>query len=238
VAVVTGERMAELAERLGSVSARVGIACRAAGRDPDEVTLVAVSKTFPASDVLLLHELGVTDFGESYDAEAAAKAAALREMGVTPRWHFVGGLQRNKARSVATYADVVHSVDRVELATALGNAAARADRTVEALVQVRFDDDAGRSGAAPGEVPALADGIAATAGLRLGGVMCVAPLGVPPRPVFARLRALSEELRRDHPDATTISAGMTGDLDDALAEGANCVRVGTALFGRRRVEVG
>jgi hypothetical protein len=221
-------RLDELAERLAAVRARI-----AAIRDPAEVTLVAVSKTWPASDVLLLHELGVTDFGESYDAEAAAKAVALRAAGVAPRWHFVGGVQRNKARSVASYADVVHSVDRPELADALGSGARRAARTVDALVQVAFDDVAGRSGCAPEDVPRLAEHVAATAGLRLAGVMCVAPPGQPPRPVFARLRDVAGGLRRDHPGATTISAGMTGDFEDALAEGANCVRVGTALFGDR-----
>jgi pyridoxal phosphate enzyme (YggS family) len=233
VAGVTDPRLAELADRLAAVRDLIASACADAGRDPAEVTLVAVGKTFPASDVLLLHGLGVTDFGESYDAEARAKAAALRAAGVVPRWHFVGGLQRNKARSVASYADVVHSLDRPEVVDALGRAAARAGRTVDALVQVSFDEDPGRSGCAPDGVPALAGLVAGTAGLRLAGVMCVAPLGVPPRPVFARLRAIAGGVRRDHPDATTISAGMTGDLAEAIGEGANCVRVGTALFGRR-----
>ena len=225
-------RLDELAARLDAVRARI-----AAVRDPAGVTLVAVSKTWPASDVLLLHRLGVTDFGESYDQEAAAKAEALRQAGVTPRWHFVGGVQRNKARGVAAYADVVHSVDRPELAAALGAAAARAGRTVDALVQVRFDADPGRSGVAPGDVAGLADVVATTVGLRIAGVMCVAPLGEPPRPVFARLREVAEAVRARHPGATTISAGMTNDLEDALAEGANCVRVGTALFGGRGAKV-
>lgn len=221
-------RLDDLAERLGAVRARI-----AAVRDPAEVTLVAVSKTWPASDVLLLRSLGVTDFGESYDAEAAAKAAMVRDAGEAVRWHFVGGVQRNKARGVASYADVVHSVDRPELAVALANAAARAGRRIDALVQVRFDRDPQRSGTEPGHAPALADEIAATATLRMAGVMCVAPPGEEPRAVFARLREIAETIRTSHPGATTISAGMTGDLEDALAEGANCVRVGTALFGGR-----
>jgi pyridoxal phosphate enzyme (YggS family) len=231
-------RLDELERNLAAVRARIADACAAAGRDPHDVTLVAVSKTFPASDVLLLHQLGVADFGESYDAEAAAKAAALRDAGVTPRWHYIGTLQRNKAASVARYADVVQSVDRAQVVVALANAAARAGRdgtgrAIDALVQVRFDDGPGRGGCAPDGVPALADEVAATATLRLRGVMCVAPRGVPPRPFFARLREIAAAVRATHPGATTISAGMTGDLDDAVAEGANCVRVGTALFGRR-----
>ena len=226
-------RSAELAARLDAVRARIAALC-----DPAEVTLVAVSKTFPAADVLSLHRLGVADFGENYDAEAAQKAAALEAMGVSLRWHFVGGLQRNKARSVARYAAVVQSVDRPELATALGNAAARAGRVVDALVQVKYDADPDRAGARPEDVPALADLVAATEGLRLAGVMCVPPLGEPARPVYAALREVAARVRADHPGATTISAGMTHDLEEALAEGANCLRVGTALFGDRAPRVG
>lgn len=226
-------RAGELEAALGSVTERIAGACRSVGRDPAEVTLVAVSKTFPASDVLLLHGLGVGDFGESYDKEAAAKALSLRDAGVTPRWHFVGGLQRNKARSVASYADVVHSLDSARVVDALAHAAARAGRTVTGLVQVRLDDDPGRSGVAPDEAERLAAHVASSEGVRLGGVMCVAPLGGDARRAFATLREVSERLRRDHPGATTISAGMTGDLADAIAEGSNCVRVGTALFGSR-----
>lgn len=226
-------RLGELDAALAAVRDRIADACRAAGRDPAEVTLVAVSKTFPANDVLLLRSLGVADFGESYDAEAAAKAAALAQAGVTPRWHFVGGLQRNKARSVASYASVVHSLDRPEVVDALARAAARAGRVVDGLVQVRLDDAEGRSGVAPADAEALADRVAASGGVRLAGVMCVAPLGGDARAAFAALREVSERLRRSHPDATTISAGMTGDLADAIAEGSNCVRVGTALFGGR-----
>lgn len=231
-------RAEELAAALAAVEERIAAACRAAGRDRAEVTLVAVSKTFPAADVLLLHGLGVGDFGESYDREAAAKAASLRAAGVTPRWHFVGGLQRNKARSVASYADVVHSLDRAEVVDALAAAARRAGRTVTGLVQVRLDDDPGRSGVTPEETERLAGHVAASDGVRLGGVMCVAPLGGDARRAFATLREVSERLRRDHPAATTISAGMTGDLADAIAEGSNCVRVGTALFGSRTGRTG
>jgi hypothetical protein len=228
------DRLAELEAALARVRERVADACRAAGRDAGEVTLVAVSKTWPANDVLLLHRLGVADFGESYDQEAAAKAASLAAAGVTPRWHFVGGLQRNKARSVASYADVVHSLDRPEVVDALAAAAGRAGRAVTGLVQVRLDDDPGRSGVAPDEAERLADHVAAS-GLALGGVMCVAPVGADARAAFARLREVAERVRASHPGATTVSAGMTGDLAEAIAEGSNCVRVGTALFGSRAV---
>lgn len=231
-------RLAELEERLGAVRARIADACRDAGREPSDVTLVAVSKTFPASDVLLLHGLGVTDFGESYDAEAATKAGALAAAGVEPRWHFVGGLQRNKARSVATYAAVVHSLDRPEVVDALASAARRAGRAVDGLVQVSFDGEPGRSGVAPGGAEALADHVARSEGVRLAGVMTVAPLGGDARAAFAALREVAERVRVAHPGATTISAGMTGDLGAAIAEGSNCVRVGTALFGGRTPRTG
>lgn len=231
-------RSDDLAARLAEVRARIAAACASAGRDAEDVTLVAVSKTFPASDVLLLHRLGVADFGESYDNAAAAKAASLRTMGVVPRWHFVGGLQRNKARSVATYADVVHSLDRPEVVDALASAARRAGRVVDGLVQVRYDDDPGRSGVAPEDADALADHVAGAEGVRLAGVMCVAPPADDPRRVFAALREVAERIRTSHPDATTISAGMTGDLAEAIEEGANCVRVGTALFGGRAPRTG
>lgn len=232
---MSAARLDELAANLQAARDRVAAACAAARRDPADVTLVAVSKTWPASDVLLLASLGVADFGESYDREAAAKAAALSAAQVAVRWHFIGGLQRNKCRSIASYADVVHSVDRAEVAAALGSGAVRAGRELAALVQVAFDAAAGpgRAGCPPADAPGLAAAVATTRGLRLRGVMTIAPLGAPPGPVFDRLRALAEELHTTYRDATVISAGMTGDLEEAVAAGATHVRVGTALFGAR-----
>ncbi|WP_119729822.1 YggS family pyridoxal phosphate-dependent enzyme [Thermomonospora amylolytica] len=224
-------RRDELAANLRTVRERIAAACAAAGRDPAEVTLVAVTKTFPASDVRLLAGLGVADVGENRDQEAAAKAAECADLPLT--WHFVGQLQTNKARSVAGYADVVHSVDRTRLVTALSSAAVRAGRTLRCLVQVSLDERPGRGGAAPSEVPELADLIAASDGLELGGVMAVAPLGADPAPAFARLAGVAERLRAAHPSATVISAGMSGDLEQAVACGATHVRIGTALLGGR-----
>lgn len=222
-------RAADLADNLAAVEERIAAACVAAGREHDEVTVVAVSKTWPASDVELLRELGVRDFGENREAEAAAKAAAVPDV----RWHFVGAVQTNKARRVASYADVVHSVDRASLVQALGKGATQAGRTVDALVQVSLDGGTGRSGAAPEDVLDLAGQVAATPGLRLAGVMAVAPLGADPAPAFGRLAAIAEDVRRQHPQATLLSAGMSGDLEAAVAAGANLLRVGTALFGTR-----
>lgn len=241
------DRLGELAGRLAQVRARIIAACEAASRPADDVTLIAITKTFPASDVALLASLGVTDFGENRDQEAGPKAAAVAALGARPRWHFVGQLQVNKAASVVEYADVVHSVDRLRLVRALGSRAAGVGRQIGCLIQVNLDPDAvdaargsgddrrgaGRGGALPAEVLELADAVAAQDGLLLGGVMAVAPLGLPPGPAFRSLRRIAESVRAAHPGATTISAGMSGDLDEAIAEGATHVRVGTALLGGR-----
>jgi len=224
-------RTEELAERLRVVRARIDAACARAGRSADEVTLVVVTKAFPASDVRLLASLGVRDVGENRDQEASRKVRQCADVDVV--WHFVGQLQSNKARSVARYADVVHSVDRVRLADALSRAATSAGRSVTALVQVSLDDGPGRGGARPGDVSAVADRVASAPGLVLGGVMAVAPLGADPRPAFARLARVSDALRATHPHATWVSAGMSADLEAALEHGATHVRVGSAILGER-----
>ena len=212
--------------------------------------LIAVTKTFPVSDVMGLADLGVIDVGENKDQEAAPKVAACAAAGLALRWHFVGQLQVNKAVSVARYAYMVHSVDRARLATALGRRAGEAGRVIRCLVQVSLDPDArvggtpagldasgGRGGAAPDEALDLAGQIDATDGLELAGVMAVAPLGQPARPAYARLREIAEAVRSAYPEARVISAGMSGDLREAIAEGATHVRVGTALLGGRRAFV-
>ena len=229
---MSAERRAELAANLAAVQDRIDRACTAAGRDRSGVHLVVVTKTFPASDVRHLASLGVVDVGENRDQEAAPKAGACADLDL--RWHFVGRLQSNKCRSVARYASVVHSLDRLELVDALGAAAARAGRVVTGLVQVSLEPAApGRGGADPADVPELAARVASTSGLDLGGVMAVAPLGADPAPAFARLAAVAERLRVDHPAATVVSAGMSGDLEAAVAAGATHVRVGTAVLGAR-----
>jgi PLP dependent protein len=242
------DRLAELRANLADVRARIAVACAEAERDPAEITLVAVTKTFGVSDIMLLSQLGVTDIGENKDQEAAPKAAACAAAGLALRWHFVGQLQVNKAASVVGYADVVHSVDRLRLAETLGRRSQAAGRVVSCLVQVSLDDlgepasrdsagrggdSAGRGGVAPAEVGDLAAAIAAHDSLRLGGVMGIAPLGRPARPAYARLRQVAESVRAMYPDAQVISAGMSGDMGEAIAEGATHVRIGTALLGGR-----
>jgi pyridoxal phosphate enzyme (YggS family) len=229
-------RRDEIATNLAAVRQRIAAACASAGRSAEDVTLIAVTKTYPADDVLHLAALGVRDVGENRDQEAALKAAAVLVMEGDVRWHFVGQLQRNKARSVAGYADVVHSVDRPQLAKSLSEAVRQADRTtLDVLIQVNLDtglpDD--RGGAAPDSVSALAEAIVGTGSLRLCGLMTVAPLDAPPEPAFERLAVLSAALRADHPNATMVSAGMSGDLEAAITYGATHVRVGSALLGKR-----
>jgi PLP dependent protein len=230
------ERLAELETRLAAVRARIAEACAAADRDPAEITLVAVTKTFPVRDIMLLSQLGVTDIGENRDQEAAPKAAACAAAGLAVRWHFVGQLQVNKAASVAGYADMVHSVDRRRLAEALGRRSSAAGRVISCLVQVSLDDPAeqtGRGGTAAAGVLDLAAAIAAHGGLRLAGVMGIAPLGQPARPAYARLRQIAQTVRAAYPGAQVISAGMSADMGEAIAEGATHVRIGTALLGGR-----
>ena len=236
------DRRAELAARLARVRTRIADACTAAGRDRAEVTLVAVTKTYPASDVVHLAGLGVCDIGENRDQEAAPKAAAMAAAGTGVRWHFVGQLQRNKCRSVAGYATLVHSVDSVRLAAALARAAAVVrDAPLEVLVQVSLDEDPTRGGALPGgtdletALERVAEAIAGAPSLRLRGVMAVAPLSWAPARAFERLAEVAGGLRVGYPTADLISAGMSADLEQAVAFGTTHVRIGSALLGNRPV---
>ena len=224
-------RLAELRYGLATTEERIAAACAAAGRDRSEITLIVVTKTYPASDVELLAELGVTDVGENRHPEAGDKAA---EVEADVRWHFLGGLQTNKAGAVARYADMVHSVDRVKLANSLARGAEAAGRTLPCLVQVDFEaTNPGRSGVTPAGIPELAASIAGSDHLILAGLMTVAPLGEDPAPHFDHLVRLSQELRHDHPDATIISAGMSGDFESAVAAGATHLRIGRSVLGER-----
>jgi pyridoxal phosphate enzyme (YggS family) len=232
--------VSRLEQNLRAVRARLDAAARTAGRDPSTVALLAVSKTWPAEDVAALLAAGQRDFGENRVQELLAKAAVLSEKPV--RWHFIGQLQRNKAAAVARLGAVVHSVDRPQLATVLDRAGQEGGTPVPVFVQVDLGgapgDLAERGGADPAEIPALADAVASAVGLRLLGLMAVAPRGVDPAPAFARLAELAARVRSDHPEAVELSAGMSGDLEAAVAAGATVVRVGTALFGDRPLPSG
>jgi pyridoxal phosphate enzyme (YggS family) len=228
-------RREELAAALAGLRQRIHAACAAAERSASEVRLLAVTKTFPVADVDLLVDLGLAEFGESRDQEAAAKAAELAELRPEARirWEMVGRLQRNKTRSVPRWADVVQSVDSPRLADALARAARERRTPLQVLVQASLDGDPGRGGCPPAELDALAERVAAADGLVLAGVMGIAPLQGDPEPAFEALARMAERLRRDHPGALELSAGMSGDLEIAIAHGSTCLRVGTALLGGR-----
>jgi PLP dependent protein len=224
-------RADDIAVRLSRVRERIRAACDEAGRDPTDVVLIVVTKTFPVSDLRILADLGIHDVAENRDQEAAVKARQAAGLGL--RWHFVGQLQTNKAASVASYADVVHSVDRERLINALDRSAQGYNRLLDAFIQVRVDDAPGRGGAAPADVPMLADLVARTSSLQLRGVMAIAPLGADPAPGFERLAKVAADVRTAHPSATWISAGMSEDLEVAIRYGATHVRVGSAILGTR-----
>lgn len=235
------DRLAELAASLAAVRHRIARACAEVGRDPSAVDLLVVTKTFPVSDVAALTDLGITDFAENRDSEAARKVADLAVLrpGVSPRWQMVGRLQRNKARSVARWAHQVQSVDSPRLVDALAVAASAGIATGEragplnVLIQVSIDGDPARGGCLIAESLGLADRVAEADSLRLRGVMAVAPLGMPPADAFERLAEVAARLRERHPVATVLSAGMSGDLESAIRYGSTCVRVGTAVLGGR-----
>lgn len=224
-------RADQVAANLEAVRRRIADACEAAGRSADDVSLVVVTKFFPASDVRLLADLGVTDVGENRHQEAAEKAAECADLGL--RWHFIGALQSNKAAAVASYADVVESVDRAKLVGPLDRGAG--ERVLDVLLQVSLDPPGAgnRAGADPATLGDLADAVVATDHLRLRGLMAVAPLGEDPARAFARLADVRDAFVAAHPSATVLSAGMSGDLEHAIAHGATHVRVGSAVLGPR-----
>jgi PLP dependent protein len=216
-----------LAERLAAVRSGVSDAARAAGRAPEELTTIVVTKFHPASLVRELAALGVRDVGENRHQEAQEKAAELADLGL--RWHFVGQLQSKKARQVRRYAQVIHSIDRSSLVDAL----ASDEATVDGFVQLNLTDDPARGGVADRDLESLAERVLEAPGLRLLGVMAVAPLDEEPARAFERVRLASERVRALAPEATAISAGMSQDYREAIAAGATHLRIGTAITGNR-----
>jgi len=226
-------RRDEVATNLEAVRGRIAASCAEAGRAADDVRLVVVTKFFPASDVRILAELGVTDVGENRHQEAEAKAAECGDLGLV--WHFIGGLQSNKAAAVAAYSSIVESVDRRKLVGPLSRGAQQRDRAVDVLLQVSLDPPgaSGRSGADPDGLDDLAASVSEAEMLELRGLMAVAPLGEDPAAAFARLADLRAGFLTRHPDATWLSAGMSADLEQAIRAGATHVRVGSAVLGSR-----
>jgi pyridoxal phosphate enzyme (YggS family) len=227
------ERRSELAANLATVHERIRRACADVGRDPGDVRLVVVTKFFPPSDVRLLADLGVTDVGENRHQEAEAKVAECADLGLT--WHFIGGLQSNKAAAVAAYADAVHSVDRPKLVGPLARGAEARPTPVDVLLQVSLDPPGvgHRSGVDPDHLDELAAAVEEADPLRLRGLMAVAPLGQAPAAAFGRLAEIRERFLAARPAARWLSAGMSGDLEEAVRTGATHVRIGSAVLGSR-----
>jgi len=242
------DREAELVGALAAVRARLARAAESAGRDVTGIELLPITKFFPATDVVILWRLGCRSFGESRDQEASAKIAEFDTLtgpaanGQPVRWHMVGQIQRNKAKHIAAWADTVHSVSTAKVTAALDRAAVQAlaegrrSGPLRVFVQISLDGDTTRGGVDIGDragVDAVCGQVAGAEGLRLVGLMAVPPLGADPDEAFAALAAERRRVLQDHPGATELSAGMSGDLEAAVRHGSTCVRVGTALLGQR-----
>jgi len=238
------DREAELAPALAALQDRLSAAAHAAGRDAGDVELLPVTKFFPATDVAILWRLGCRAFGESREQEATAKIAEFTELtgAAKVRWDMIGNIQSNKAKAVAAWADTVHSLSTAKVAAALDRGAAHAleegKRTtpIRVFVQVSLDGDTSRGGVDVGDpaaVDALCGQVAEAGALELAGLMAIPPLGADPDTAFAALAVEHQRVLRNHPAATALSAGMSGDLEAAVRHGSTCVRVGTALMGQR-----
>lgn len=230
------ERRLELQTNLQDVEREISDACIAANRNRSDVTLIAVTKTWPASDVDILAGLGVTDVGENRDQEAKPKHEEVLAKNLT--WHAIGQLQTNKAKSVAAWADVVHSVDRIDLVTALTKAVVARDAPLGVLIQANLDPNPteNRGGALPDELLKLAELISQCEGLRLQGVMGVAPLAGNDEAAFSKLQGFAGQIQNSYPLANWISAGMSGDFGTALKFGATHLRIGSSILGNRGLQ--
>ena len=227
------DRRLELQTNLQEVECEISDACISANRNRSDVTLIAVTKTWPASDVDLLAELGITDVGENRDQEAKPKHEEVLAKNLT--WHAIGQLQTNKAKSVAAWADVVHSVDRTDLVTALTKAVTGRERPLSVLIQANLDPNPteNRGGALPNELLNLAELISQSNGLHLQGIMGVAPLAGNDDLAFSKLQEFASEIQNSFPEANWISAGMSGDFATALKYGATHLRIGSSILGNR-----
>lgn len=220
---MSNERKKEIADALASVRAEI----------PQHVTLIVVTKTFPASDVEILYGLGERNFGENRDSEGAEKSALLPD---DAQWHFQGGIQSNKLRSIVTWSDYIHSLDEVSHAEKISTLALEMNKKQNCFIQINLDSDQRnetRSGIERSELTRFVDQISPFSGINIVGVMGVGPLNSDPRPAFVELQSASHELQKVVPGATFISGGMSGDFHIALEYGATHVRIGSSILGSR-----
>jgi len=219
-------RAAEISANLQAITDRIVSAAESSGRDPEEITLIAVTKTFPVSDVKILYELGIRDFGENRDQEGSVK---FSELPGDSNWHFQGQIQSNKLKSIAAWADVIHSIDDISHARKLSSLVGAKD----IFVQVSLDGLPGRGGVNPEQLLDFLAEVTALANLKVRGLMAVAPLDEPPLEAFKRLKALSETVIKTHPNTWEISAGMSNDFEAAISQGATHIRIGSQILGVR-----
>lgn len=227
------DRKQELAKSFNSLSERISASCALAKRDKSEITLIAVTKNFPASDVEILHELGIEHVGENKDQEASAKHIQVK---AELTWHFVGQLQRNKVKSVVKYCQYIHSVDRLSLAKEISKQAELNSRNLKIFIQVDLDEsDVNRGGVGRADLAALAREISLLPAIQIEGLMAVAPLGVDPSQAFSKLREIQADFLKDFPEAVNLSIGMSEDFEIAIAHGATHLRIGSLLLGVRPI---
>lgn len=222
-------RKDEILSNLELVKEKISAAAKAAGRAPSEITLIAVTKTFPISDLEILYELGVRNFGENRDQEAVPKAGALP---VDITWHFQGGIQSNKLKSISNWASVIHSVDKFKYAQMISQFSV--DKTKEIFIQVSLDTlPQSREGVDPADLMQLAEQIMSLPNLEVRGLMAVAPLDQPTEQAFVRLQQIQQAFIQLYPAANSLSSGMSGDYELAISLGATHVRVGSSILGNR-----
>ena len=224
-------RKTEIAKNLADLNLRIATACEQSNRNPSEITTIAITKTWPTSDIEILYDLGLRNFGESKDQEAFKKFEELSDRNI--EWHFVGQIQSNKINHIASYADFVHSVDRIKIVENFENALSKNGRKINALIQVSLDGDESRGGVYPDEISAIAKAISNSVHLNLGGLMAVAPLTQSAEVAFSKLAEIAADFQKEFPSAQMISAGMSEDLEIAIKYGATHLRIGSDLLGKR-----
>ena len=222
-------RREELSENLGAIRSRISVAAQNSGRSTEEITLIVVTKTFPAADAQILYELGVRDFGENRDQEASIKSTGLPD---DCRWHFQGQIQSNKLKSIANWADVLHSIDDLAHARKLDSLLSQ-DSKKDIFIQVSLDSLPNRGGVLPELISEFLDEVSAFSNLNVRGLMAVAPLDEEPVRAFLRLKELSDRVVKEHPEAREISAGMSNDFEAAISQGATHIRIGSQILGVR-----
>jgi pyridoxal phosphate enzyme (YggS family) len=217
-------RKAEIARNLQEVKERISTAAKSANRDPAEIELIVVTKTFPISDIEILRDLGESNFGENRDQEAGPKARTIPAI-----WHFQGQIQSNKIKSICEWADVIHSISSEKEILKF----AQSPRKHQVFLQVSLDGQVGRGGASPAELAELANLVNESNNLELMGLMAVAPLGVEPMKAFADLAQINQGFVGQFPNSKYLSAGMSGDFEAAIKYGATHIRVGSSILGSR-----